>query len=191
MRAEIKALHQRLKTTTVYVTHDQVEAMTMADRIVVMRDGVIEQIGAPLELYDHPRNLFVAQFIGSPAMNVINGTLRRAGADTVVETQDGICWPVLRESAASEGLNVSYGVRPEHLAVVQRGSLGSVSGEVVVVEPTGAETELLVRSGASDITIVTHGRVGINPGDQIALRVTPGSVHLFDQKSGTRIADVQ
>ena len=191
MRAEIKALHQRLKTTTVYVTHDQVEAMTMADRIVVMRDGVIEQIGAPLELYDHPRNLFVAQFIGSPAMNVIDGNLRRAGADTVVETQDGICWPVLRESAASEGLNVSYGVRPEHLAVVQRGSPGSVSGEVVVVEPTGAETELLVRSGASDITIVTHGRVGINSGDQIALRVTPGSVHLFDQKSGTRIADVQ
>ena len=191
MRAEIKALHQRLKTTTVYVTHDQVEAMTMADRIVVMHDGVIEQIGAPLELYDHPRNLFVAQFIGSPAMNVINGTLRQAGADTVVETQDGIRWPVLREPAASEGLDVSYGVRPEHLAVVQRGSPGSVSGEVVVVEPTGAETELLVRSGASDITVVTHGRVSINPGDQIALRVAPGSVHLFDQKSGSRIAEVQ
>jgi len=191
MRAEIKALHQRLKTTTVYVTHDQVEAMTMADRIVVMHDGVIEQIGAPLELYDHPRNLFVAQFIGSPAMNVINGTLRRAGADTVVETQDGIRWPVLREPAASEGLDVSYGVRPEHLAVVQRGSPGSVSGEVVVVEPTGAETELLVRSGACDITVVTHGRVSINPGDQIALRVAPGSVHLFDQKSGSRIAEAQ
>jgi multiple sugar transport system ATP-binding protein len=191
MRAEIKALHQRLKTTTVYVTHDQVEAMTMADRIVVMHDGVVEQIGAPLELYDHPRNLFVAQFIGSPAMNVINGKLRRAGANAVVETQDGIRWPVLREPVASEGLDVSYGVRPEHLAVVQRGSAGSVSGEVVVVEPTGAETELLVRSGAPDITVVTHGRASINPRDQIALRVAPGSVHLFDQKSGSRIPDVE
>src|SRR5207249_1725091 len=109
MRAEIKALHQRLKTTTVYVTHDQVEAMTMADRIVVMHDGVVEQIGAPLELYDRPRNLFVAQFIGSPAMNVIHGKLRRAGVDTVVETQDGLRWPVLREPAVGEGLDVSYG----------------------------------------------------------------------------------
>src|SRR5213075_2773973 len=162
MRTEIKELHQRLKTTTIYVTHDQIEAMTLADRIVVMHDGMVEQIGAPLELYDHPRNLFVAQFIGSPAMNVIHGKLRRAGVNTVVETQDGIRWPVLREPAVGEGLDVSYGVRPEHLAVVQRGSAGSVPGEVVVVEPTGAETELLVRSGASDITVVTHGRVSIN-----------------------------
>jgi multiple sugar transport system ATP-binding protein len=191
MRAEIKALHQRLKTTTVYVTHDQVEAMTMADRIVVMHDGVVEQIGEPLQLYDRPRNLFVAQFIGSPAMNVIHGKLRRAGADTVVETQDGIRWPVLREPAAGGGLDVSYGVRPEHLAVVESGTAGSVPAEVVVVEPTGAETELLVRSGASDITVISHGRSNIGPGDQIALRVTPRSVHLFDQKSGARIADVQ
>jgi multiple sugar transport system ATP-binding protein len=191
MRAEIKALHQRLKTTTVYVTHDQVEAMTMADRIVVMHDGVVEQIGEPLELYDRPRNLFVAQFIGSPAMNVIHGKLRWAGADTVVETQDGIRWPVLREPAAGDGLDVSYGVRPEHLEVVEPGTAGSVPAEVVVVEPTGAETELLVRSGTSDITVISHGRSNIGPGDQITLRVTPGSVHLFDQKSGARIADQQ
>jgi multiple sugar transport system ATP-binding protein len=191
MRAEIKALHQRLKTTTVYVTHDQVEAMTMADRIVVMHDGIVEQIGAPLELYDRPRNLFVAQFIGSPAMNVIDGKLRRAGANTVVETQDGIRWPVLCEPAADEGLEVSYGVRPEHLAVVQSGSPGSVSAEVVVVEPTGAATELLGRSGTSQISVISHGRASIGPGDQIALSVAPGSVHLFDQKSGSRIPDVE
>src|SRR5947209_11197998 len=140
MRGEIKALHQRLKTTTVYVTHDQVEAMTMADRIVVMHDGVVEQIGEPLELYDRPRNLFVAQFIGSPAMNVIHGKLRRAGNDTVVETEDGVRWPVLRALAANEGLDVSYGVRPEHLSVVQRGGEGTVSAEVIVVEPTGPDT---------------------------------------------------
>jgi multiple sugar transport system ATP-binding protein len=164
--------------------------MTMADRIVVMRDGVVEQIGEPLELYDRPRNLFVAQFIGSPAMNVINGKLRQAGADTVVETQDGIRWPVLRELGAGDGLDVSYGVRPEHLEVVECGSTGSVPGEVVVVEPTGAETELLVRSGTSDISVISRGRANIGPGDQIALRVMPGSVHLFDRKSGSRIADV-
>ena len=94
MRAEIKALHQRLKTTTVYVTHDQVEAMTMADRIVVMHDGRIEQIGAPLELYDHPDNLFVAQFIGSPAMNVINGKVSAATAPRYVEVAGGVRWPL-------------------------------------------------------------------------------------------------
>jgi multiple sugar transport system ATP-binding protein len=165
--------------------------MTMADRIVVMHDGVVEQIGAPLELYDHPRNLFVAQFIGSPAMNVIHGKLRRAGVNTVVETEDGIRWPVLREPAVGEGLDVSYGVRPEHLAVVQTGSAGSVPGEVVVVEPTGAETELLVRSGTSQISVISHGRASISPGDQIALRVAPGSVHLFDEKSGSRIPDAE
>jgi multiple sugar transport system ATP-binding protein len=108
-----------------------------------------------------------------------------------VETQDGIRWPVLREAAAGDGLDVSYGVRPEHLAVVECGSAGSVPGEVVVVEPTGAETELLVRCGASDITVVTHGRVSINPGDQIGLGVAPGAVHLFDQISGSRIPDVE
>src|SRR5947207_7866438 len=106
MGAEIKALHQRLKTTTVYVTHDQVEAMTMADRIVVMHDGVVEQIGEPLELYDRPRNLFVAQFIGSPAMNVVHGKLRRAGADTAVDTQAGIRRPGQREPAAGARLTL-------------------------------------------------------------------------------------
>src|SRR5881409_2467274 len=102
MRAEIKALHQRLKTTTVYVTHDQIEAMTMADRIVVMHDGVIEQIGTPLELYDHPENLFVAQFIGSPAMNIVQGTLRRSNGIAHVETPDGIRWP-LGAGAGADG----------------------------------------------------------------------------------------
>ena len=187
MRAEIKALHQRLKTTTVYVTHDQVEAMTMADRIVVMHDGVVEQIGAPLELYDQPRNLFVAQFIGSPAMNVIHGKLKAAGVNAVFQAEDGTRWPVSRD--VTEGLDVTYGVRPEHLSVVEAGSAESVAAEVVVVEPTGPETELLVRSGTSHITVVSHRRASIKPGDHIGLAVASGSVHLFDQKTGLRVQD--
>ena len=120
MRAEIKALHQRLKTTTVYVTHDQVEAMTMADRIVVMHDGRIEQIGTPLELYDRPSNLFVAQFIGSPAMNVVEGTVRRAGGAAHVEAAGGVRWP-LDGGPGADGQAVAYGIRPEHLTLASGG----------------------------------------------------------------------
>src|SRR5690242_13471638 len=116
MRSEIKALHQRLGTTTVYVTHDQIEAMTMADRIVVMHDGVIEQIGTPLELYDHPDNLFVAQFIGSPAMNIVNGKLRRGSGAAFVEAAGGLRWP-LGSTAGTDGQAVAYGVRPEPLSL--------------------------------------------------------------------------
>src|SRR5512132_3420298 len=132
MRAEIKALHQRLKTTTVYVTHDQVEAMTMADRIAVMNDGRIEQLGRPLELYDRPANLFVAQFIGSPAMNIFDGVVRGAAVEAL-----GSRWPA---AGGAEGQKVKYGIRPEHLELASSG----IPAEVVVVEPMGAETENVV-----------------------------------------------
>jgi multiple sugar transport system ATP-binding protein len=184
MRGEIKALHQRLKTTTVYVTHDQVEAMTMADRIVVMHDGRIEQIGTPLDLYDHPSNLFVAQFIGSPAMNIVEGTLRRVDGTGYVEASGGMRWP-LAGASGGEGKAVSYGVRPEHLSVTDASK--GVPAEIIVVEPTGAETELLVQAGASQVILVTHGRPQVNPGDRIGLSVEAGAVHLFDQKTGHRI----
>jgi multiple sugar transport system ATP-binding protein len=184
MRAEIKALHQRLKTTTVYVTHDQVEAMTMADRIVVMHDGRIEQIGEPLELYDRPDNLFVAQFIGSPAMNIVSGTVRRANGGAWVEAAGGVRWP-LGHTAGADGQAVVYGVRPEHLSL---GGSGAVPAEIIVVEPTGAETELLVQAGEAQIVLVTHGRPVVNPGDKIGLAVDPAMVHVFDQKTGARIA---
>ena len=184
MRAEIKALHQRLKTTTVYVTHDQVEAMTMADRIVVMHDGRIEQIGEPLELYDRPDNLFVAQFIGSPAMNIVSGTVRRANGGAWVEAAGGVRWP-LGHIAGADGQAVAYGVRPEHLSL---GGSGAVPAEIIVVEPTGAETELLVQAGEAQIVLVTHGRPVVNPGDKIGLAVDPAMVHVFDQKTGARIA---
>jgi multiple sugar transport system ATP-binding protein len=187
MRAEIKALHQRLKTTTVYVTHDQVEAMTMADRIVVMHDGRIEQIGAPLELYDHPENLFVAQFIGSPAMNVVNGKVRRAGGQAFVEVGGGIQWP-LYGGPGADGQAVAYGIRPGDLTLTGPDTANAVQGEIVVVEPTGAETELVIQAGEATLTLVTHGRTTVNPGDRIGLAVDPGKVHVFDEGTGARLA---
>jgi multiple sugar transport system ATP-binding protein len=185
MRSEIKALHQRLRTTTVYVTHDQIEAMTMADRIVVMHDGVIEQIGTPLELYDHPDNLFVAQFIGSPAMNVVHGTLRRANGTAHVLTPDGIQWP-LAATGAADGQPVTYGVRPDHLELAG-GSERGVPGEIVVVEPTGSETELVVKVGDAQLVVETHGRATVRPGDKVTFAVNPANVHLFDGATGARL----
>ena len=185
MRAEIKALHQRLKTTTVYVTHDQIEAMTMADRIVFMHDGVIEQIGTPLELYDRPDNLFVAQFIGSPAMNIVKGTLRRTNGTAHVETPDGVHWP-LGAGAGTDGQAVTYGVRPDHLELAGNNHR-SVPGEIVVVEPTGSETELVVRIGDAQMIVETHGRPTLAPGDKVQFAVNPANVHLFDQSSGARL----
>ena len=148
MRAEIKALHQRLKTTTVYVTHDQVEAMTMADRIVVMHDGRIEQIGEPLELYDHPDNLFVAQFIGSPAMNVVNGTIKRSNGGRRASTcGDGVQWPLHQSPGDARASRSPTACGPSDLSLTDASAPGAVVGEIVVVEPTGAETELLIQAG--------------------------------------------
>jgi multiple sugar transport system ATP-binding protein len=184
MRAEIKALHQRLKTTTVYVTHDQIEAMTMADRIVVMHDGIVEQIGTPLELFDHPGNLFVAQFIGSPAMNVFKGTLRRRDGRNVVEAQ-GNAWPVGELAQGRDGQAVHYGIRPGDVGLTtpDRG----IAAKVVVVEPTGAETELLLDVGGEKLIVVLHGRTAVQPDEHIGLEIDGAKAHLFDEGSGQRI----
>ena len=186
MRAEIKALHQRLKTTTVYVTHDQVEAMTMADRIVVMHDGRIEQIGTPLELYDHPANLFVAQFIGSPAMNVVNGTLRRDGGESVGRgrRRRALAARVRRAAAATVSRSPTAFV-PATSGVAAAPT--AVPAEVIVVEPTGAETELLVRVGQAQIVVVMHGRTDAAPGRDDWLAVDTAGVHLFDPTSGATL----
>jgi multiple sugar transport system ATP-binding protein len=183
MRAEIAALHQRLKTTTVYVTHDQIEAMTMADRIVVMHDGVVEQIGTPLELFDRPGNLFVAQFIGSPAMNVLDGTLRRNGDGAFVEAL-GSRWPVPAGVAGTDGQSVAYGVRPGDLSL----AAGGVAAKVFVVEPTGAETELLLRVGDAQLTLVMHGRTPAKPDDTVHLAIEAAHAHVFDRASGRRLS---
>jgi multiple sugar transport system ATP-binding protein len=182
MRTEIKELHQRLKTTTVYVTHDQIEAMTMADRIVVMHDGVIEQMGAPLDLYDLPSNQFVAGFIGSPAMNFIEGTLALNGAASV-KTAAGALLPLATAPKSSNGRAVVYGIRPEHLELADDG----VEAEVIVVEPTGSETQIVARVGAQDVIAVFRDRHAVSPGEKIRLRPRAANVHLFDRETGKRL----
>jgi multiple sugar transport system ATP-binding protein len=182
MRAEIKELHQRLKTTTVYVTHDQVEAMTMADRIVVMHDGVVEQMGSPLDLYDRPANIFVAGFIGSPAMNLIKGKVKVNGKPSF-ESDSGIVLPLQNAPAGSDGKPVIYGIRPEHFSL---GS-GGVPAEVSVIEPTGSETQLFAKLGGQKIVGVFRERVAVKPGEILPLLPDPAAAHLFDAASGQRL----
>jgi multiple sugar transport system ATP-binding protein len=184
MRAEIKALHQRLKTTTVYVTHDQIEAMTLADRIVVMHDGIIEQIGTPLELFDRPGNLFVAQFIGSPSMNVFEGTLRGSNGQFSVEAL-GVHWPVERVSQGRDGQAVSYGIRPGDISISNIGQ--GIEAKVIVVEPTGAETELLLEVGGTQIVTVMHGRTDAKPDDIVRLNIDANKAHIFEAQTGKRL----
>jgi multiple sugar transport system ATP-binding protein len=182
MRTEIKELHQRLKTTSIYVTHDQIEAMTMADQIVVMHDGYIEQTGSPLELYDRPANRFVAGFIGSPAMNFIDGTQR----DGAVVAANGARLPLAGAQAANDGRAMVYGIRPEHLDLVN-GSDDGFEAEVVVIEPTGSETQLFARLGNQEIAAIFRERHEFAPGQKIRLRPRAPVAHLFDASSGQRI----
>ncbi|WP_274630394.1 ABC transporter ATP-binding protein [Arvimicrobium flavum] len=180
MRAEIKELHQRLKTTTVYVTHDQIEAMTMADKIVVMHDGIVEQIGKPLELYDRPNNLFVASFIGSPAMNLLKGNIGQGG----FEGAGGISVPLNGAANASNGAGVVVGIRPEHLRL----SDGGFPVTVAVVEPTGSEVQMVGRTpGGEEIVANFRERHVFEPGETIRLSADSNLIHLFDGETGRRL----
>ncbi|MBN8958968.1 MAG: sn-glycerol-3-phosphate ABC transporter ATP-binding protein UgpC [Rhizobiales bacterium] len=183
MRTEIKELHQRLKTTTVYVTHDQIEAMTMADKIVVMHDGIVEQIGAPLDLYDRPANLFVAGFIGSPSMNFLKGTIRANGSASF-EGPHGVKLPLTGTPDAWNGRPAIYGVRPEHFVIADDGA----EAEVQVVEPTGSETQVVAKIGGEDIIAVFRERHQFRPGDKVRLRPEIKLVHLFDGEAGQRLS---
>ena len=185
MRTEIKELHQRLKTTSVYVTHDQIEAMTMADKIVVMKDGVVEQTGGPLDLYDHPANTFVAGFIGSPAMNLLPGTVQRQGGALEAVFADGSRLPLAQSAGLHEGQAILYGIRPEHFAV---GSTGGLAVEVVVVEPTGADTQIYCRFVDQEVTATIRDRTNVRAGERITLVPDAGRAHLFDAASGKRLA---
>jgi multiple sugar transport system ATP-binding protein len=179
MRTEIRELHQRLQTTTVYVTHDQIEAMTMADKIVVMRDGHIAQMGAPLDLYDRPANTFVAGFIGSPAMNLVTGTVTEDGHLAAGDLR----LPMPQRDGIAPGRKITYGLRPEHLTLVAEG----IAADVAVIEPTGSETHLILRTGGHELVAVSRDRVGLRPGDRAHLRPTLSQVHLFDGQTGDRI----
>jgi multiple sugar transport system ATP-binding protein len=183
MRAEIKELHQRLKTTTVYVTHDQIEAMTMADRIVVLRDGVVEQIGAPLDLYDRPANQFVAGFIGSPAMNFLKGTIRLGDRPRFM-IEGGVSLPLGSAPAGSDGRPAIYGIRPEHLTL---GGEDGMPAEVSVLEPTGLETQVFAKLGEQKIVAVFRQRMTAKPGETLPMTPDVASAHLFDEKTGARL----
>ncbi|ETR78580.1 sugar ABC transporter ATP-binding protein [Afipia sp. P52-10] len=178
MRAEIKDLHQRLKVTTVYVTHDQIEAMTMADKIVAMSDGNVEQIGSPLELYDRPANLFVASFIGSPAMNLLKGEI----ADDGFRTEGGALLPLPR---ALQQRPAVYGIRPEYIRL--RPDDG-IPAKVHLVEPTGSETQVSVRIGETPLVCTFRERVNARPGDVIRIAPEPTLAHVFDVASGNRMS---
>jgi multiple sugar transport system ATP-binding protein len=179
MRTEIKELHERLKTTTVYVTHDQIEAMTMADKIVILRDGYIEQQGSPLEVYDKPANLFVAEFIGSPSMNLLKGEVTPGG----VRLGEGTVLPLPPVHHARQGQKIVYGIRPEHF------TFGSgTAAKVVVVEPTGPEIHIYADMGGQEICAITQERLQLSRDTVIQLSPRLDKVHLFDAESGKALA---
>ncbi|GAB5374197.1 MAG: sn-glycerol-3-phosphate ABC transporter ATP-binding protein UgpC [Acuticoccus sp.] len=175
MRIEIKALHDRLKSTTIYVTHDQAEAMTMADRIVVMRSGHIEQAGSPLDLYDEPANRFVADFLGSPAMNVLEGEV----VDGRFHYGSGLAMDMPRPGVTGR---IGLGFRPEHVAITGDG----IPGQIAAVEPMGSDTHLVARVDTQTVNIVVHDRVALRTGDPVHLTVDPARLHVFAE-DGRRI----
>ncbi|MFT4257818.1 MAG: sn-glycerol-3-phosphate ABC transporter ATP-binding protein UgpC [Pseudoxanthomonas sp.] len=183
VRQEIRALHRRLGATMIHVTHDQVEAMTLADRIVVLRAGRIEQIGAPLELYDRPANTFVAQFIGAPAMNLLPGRIVATLSGSAFESAGGLQLALGDDSPAAGA--ATLGVRPEHLTPVAE---NGIAAEVVAVEQTGADTQLLARTaGGEPLLGLLRGRSALRNGEAIRLAPQPGALHWFDAETGKRL----
>ncbi|KKX33340.1 sn-glycerol-3-phosphate ABC transporter ATP-binding protein UgpC [Rhizobium sp. LC145] len=183
MRAELKDIHARIRTTTVYVTHDQIEAMTMADRIVVMRDGIVEQVGAPLELYDKPANMFVASFIGSPSMNFLSAKVSEDHKSVV--TENGVRLPLGAEASAAPGTAVTYGIRPEHLTIAAPGE--GIPITVTNIEPTGSETFVQGAVDGQKISVQLRERLFIKTGDVLNLTLASANSHLFESVTGQRL----
>lgn len=184
MRTEIKALHQRLKSTVIYVTHDQIEAMTMADRIVVMSQGKILQVGAPLDLYDRPANKFVAGFLGSPSMSFITGEVFSDGYESRFRTSEGeemILSDSKIDRKAGSG-NAEAGIRPENFVISEIGK--GVTLVVEVIEPTGPETHIYGRIAGEPVRAVFRERVHLKSGDRLPVSAAPNHIHLFDKASG-------
>ncbi len=178
MRAEIKRLHQLSGITSVYVTHDQIEAMTLGSRIAVMKDGVLQQLGTPDDIYSRPANTYVASFIGSPTMNMIAGSARQSGATGLFDIKEASL-PL----AGPAGGQALLGVRPEHISFSDDAPW---RGEVSVVEPTGADTFVVVKTAAGDITVRTSPQTQAKPGDAVGLRISGPHVNWFDAASGIR-----
>jgi multiple sugar transport system ATP-binding protein len=180
MRAEIRALHKRLGATSIYVTHDQIEAMTMADKIVVLKNGVVEQVGPPLELYDRPNNVFVATFIGSPAMNILNGKI----SSDVFVTEDG---QMISLDKGRGDVSAMFGIRPEHISVSADKKAGGLKVQVDSVETTGAATYVSCKVAGVPINAVVSDRLELAPGQTVSLGFGAGRIHLFDTATGLRI----
>jgi ABC-type sugar transport system ATPase subunit len=187
MRDELLKLHRRIKKTTVYVTHDQVEAMTMADRIVVLRGGIIQQIGRPREVYMKPNNLFVATFIGSPQMNIIHGTMTRRDGDVIFSGPFEL--NLGTRFAPPEGKEVvAVGIRPEDISVIGDRDAGSIPGEINLVEEIGSDTLISVDiSDDVSCKVRVSASLQMHERDKVKLRIDPIKIHLFDRE-GERIA---
>ncbi|MFC0245529.1 ABC transporter ATP-binding protein [Falsochrobactrum ovis] len=183
MRAEIKELHQKVKITSIYVTHDQIEAMTLADRVVVLNKGRIEQQGTPMELYHKPANVFVAGFIGTPAMNFLDATVEDGSADVTIRLKDGSKLEISNSDINKRG-KVVLGVRPEHLEVR---SEGGIPAKVRLIEPTGAQTHVVFEVGHEKLMAVVDSEMPLSAGEVVSLSVSGERIHLFDPASGNRI----
>jgi multiple sugar transport system ATP-binding protein len=183
-RLELVDLHRRVETTVVYVTHDQVEAMTMADRIAIMNAGRLQQVGTPQEVYEAPANRFVAQFIGTPPMNTMEGVVTTAGGPAVEVGDDRFPVPAGLATPLEEGRKVVVGVRPEHLTPADGGVL---THEVRAVEWLGHECLIFGAVGGSPVVVRQAGMAPQRPGGTLRLDVDPANVHLFDADSGDRL----
>jgi multiple sugar transport system ATP-binding protein len=185
LRVEIKRLHQRLRATMIYVTHDQIEALTLADRIAVMKDRIIQQLGTPQEIYQRPANRFVASFVGSPPMNFVAGRLRHAGG-TATFTADGFDLP-LRDyafaGAAADGSEVELGVRPEHIEAAANGTGLAIE----MIEPMGSDLLAWSRLGGAPVSLRLPAESPIKTGDRITVAIPSAKVSVFDRVSGRRI----
>lgn len=184
MRTEIKELHQRLKTTTIYVTHDQIEAMTMADVIVVMRDGVIQQKGSPLEIYDRPETRAVAEFVGSPMINILNSEVVKNNGKLEAKIFDGTCLSLPENSNLTSGASILFGIRPEHLKMTAN---GRIKARITAIEPTGPETHIYCDVGGQEVCFTSNERLSITRGETVNLEPVISYVHIFEAASGKRI----
>lgn len=184
MRTEIKDLHQKVRTTSVYVTHDQIEAMTLADRIVVLNGGRIEQSGSPLELYCRPRNIFVASFIGSPGMNFLDAKIVKSADGIDACLADGTLIRLAPDISGDEGRPIVIGLRPEHLLQEGRGS--RIGGKIAVVEPTGSQTLIVFDLVGVQTMASINGISDVKNGAHFEAAIAPENVHVFDKSSGVR-----